>query len=38
MPKILIVGDSHSVDAFHFLHDAFSDQLGESVTLGIFYT
>lgn len=37
MPKILIVGNSHSVDAFHFLHDAFSDQLGESVTLGILY-
>lgn len=38
MRKILIIGNSHSVDAFHFLHDAFSDQMpDEEVTLGILY-
>lgn len=38
MPKILIIGNSHSVDAFHFLHLAFRDQLpDEDVTLGILY-
>jgi len=38
MSKILIIGNSHSVDAFHYLFDAFSDQMPqEPVTLGILY-
>lgn len=38
MPKILIVGNSHSVDAFHFLYQAFADQSpDQDVTLGILY-
>lgn len=38
MEKILIIGNSHSVDAFQLLHLAFRDQMPEEkVTLGILY-
>lgn len=38
MLKIMIVGNSHSNDAFWLLHDAFRDQLPEQeLTLGIMY-
>lgn len=38
MPKILIIGNSHSIDAFHFLYQAFADvSPDEKVTLGILY-
>lgn len=38
MEKILIIGNSHSVDAFQLLHLAFKDQYPkEDVTLGILY-
>ena len=38
MEKILIIGNSHSVDAFQLLHLAFQDQMPEEdVTLGILY-
>lgn len=36
--KLLIIGNSHSIDAFHFLYDAFQDQLPEQkITLGVLH-
>lgn len=36
--KLLIIGNSHSIDAFHFLYDAFKDQLPEQkLTIGVLH-
>lgn len=36
--KLLIIGNSHSIDAFHFLYDAFRDQLPEEkIAIGVLH-
>lgn len=36
--KLLIIGNSHSIDAFHFLYQAFRDQMpGQEVVLGVLH-
>lgn len=38
MKHILIIGNSHSVDAFHLLHKAYKEQYpGRKLTLGVLY-
>ena len=37
MKRILIIGNSHSIDAFWQLRNAWKDMTGEDVTLGVLY-